>query len=236
MLSQIISIFGNITVFGFPIPPSMIITLAVLLWMLARIAQARRKSAAGARIGATFGAGLLKPLPGDVGLLAAIGEGGRVRETLGTLTLGTTPGLRLVWLAVSLLLIYVSQTTPGLWEFKPTAFPAEPATNGPFQLSMFGLIVSLTASGLSALGVFGFEARMDKDTLYICKYFYINRQYAWNDLISIKDNGQYDYVLRFKGGKSTKVTKYLVGMPQLLKFMGGVLEQNEAVNARTARS
>jgi hypothetical protein len=42
--------------------------------------------------------------------------------------------------------------------------------------------------------------------------------------------------LRFRSGQKAKVTKYLVGTPQLLKFIGNVLEQNEAMNAGTARS
>ena len=236
MLSQLVSVFGLVTVFGRAIPPSAIIAAAVVLWILARLAQSRRRYAAGGRIGRTVGARLIKPLPGDVGLLAMIGETGRVRETLGTLTLVTTPGLRLVWLAITLVLIYISTTTPGLWELRPIPIPDTLAKPGPMPFSMAGLLFCLAVSGLSALGVFGFEVQMDKDTLFITKYFYIKRQYAWNDLVSIKDNGQYDYVLQFKGGKSAKVTKYLVGMPQLLKFIGGVLEQNEAVNARTARS
>jgi hypothetical protein len=221
---------------GLHLPFWLLAGLGIAFAVLAAIMQSRRKSLARGRISTSIGGRLLTPLPGDLRLFASLGEGGRVIDTLGTLTLRTTPGLRLVWLAVSILVIYVAQTTPGLWQFQHIGSDVLTDTTSKVSPSLLGLCISLAICGLSGIGVFGFELRMDQKTLYITRHFYQHRQYAWDDLTSIEDNGQYDYVLRFRSGQKAKVTKYLVGTPQLLKFIGNVLEQNEAMNAGTARS
>lgn len=228
---------SQIPLFGLHLPFWALPGIGFALWVLATIVQVRRKSLTRGRMGTSLGGRVLSPLPSDLRLFAGLGEGGRVQDTLGTLTLRTTPGLRLVWLMVSCLLIYISQTTPGLWQIQQigTISPADTITPEGTS-SLLGLWITLAVCGLSAIGVFGFELRMDSKTLFITRHFYVKRDYAWDDLTAIEDNGQYDYILRFRTGQKAKVTKYLVGTPQLLKFIGNVLEQNEAAHARAARS
>jgi hypothetical protein len=221
--------------FGLHLPSWLLPGIGLFFWALALVMQARRKTLTRGRMGTSIAGRLLKPLPSDLQLFATIGETGQVQDSLGTLTLQTTPGLRLVWLAISILLVYVSHTTPGLWQLAPitsdTLIEDLSSTPPPvITLLLFSTIA------LSAIGIFGFELRMDSTTLNITRYFYRQRQFSWDDLIAIEDNGQYDYILLFRSGQKAKVTKYLVGTPQLLKFIGSVLEQNEAVNAGTTRS
>jgi hypothetical protein len=226
----------QLPLFGLHLPLWVLVGAGVAFAVLAAIMQGHRKSLTRGRMATSIGGRLLTPLPGDLRVFASLGEGGRVMDTLGTLTLRTTPGLRLVWLAVSILVIYISQTTPGLWEIQHVGSDALTDTTSKVSPSLLGLCISLAICGLSGIGVFGFELRMDQKTLYITRHFYQHRHYAWDDLTGIEDNGQYDYILRFRSGQKAKVTKYLVGTPQLLKFIGGVLEQNEAVHAGATRS
>ncbi len=225
----------QIPLFGLHLPSWLLATIGLIFWALAYVVGLRRKSVTRGRMGTSIGGRLLKPLPSYLRLFAAFGETARVQDTLSTLTLHTTPGLRLIWLAVSVLLIYVSYTTPGLWQLEPMTSDTlikDPSSTPP-PIIIFLLFSTIA---LSATGIFGFELRMDSTTLNITRYFYIQRQFSWDDLTGIEDNGQYDYILRFRTGQKARVTKYLVGTPQLLKFISNVLEQNEAAYAGATRS
>jgi hypothetical protein len=227
---------NQLPLLGLHIPMWLLAGLGFAITVLAAIMQSHRKSLARGRIGTSLGSRIMTPLPGDLRLFATLGESGRVIDTFGMLTLRTTPGLRLVWLAVSILVIYISQTTPGLWQIQRISSDTLTKMIPTDSTSLVGLWVSLAICGLSGIGVFGFELRMDSKTLHVTRHFYQHRQYTWDDLTAIEDNGQYDYILRFRSGQKAKVTKYLVGTRQLLKFIGGVLEQNEAAHAGATRS
>ncbi|MGB8811938.1 MAG: hypothetical protein WCC57_02025 [Paracoccaceae bacterium] len=219
----------QLSVFGLTVPPYVLIGLAVAAWIIATLAQRRRDTAFRGKMGQTLGSRLLRPLPSDLRVLATLGEGGRVQDTLGTITLRTTLGLRLIVILVSAALIYFLAKPPG--NDTGLSMPGDPFLVPP--LVAYGIYAAIA---LSVLGIFTYEVRTDHDILHTSKYLLLRHQYAWKDLISVQDTGQYEYVLTFRGGKKAKLMKYLVGMPRFLTFISEVIERNESLHARAARS
>lgn len=217
------------SVFGFTIPSYVLIALAMAAWLYSAIAQRQRERAFRGKMTQTTGSRLLRPLPADLRVLASLGESGKVQDTLGTITLRTTVGLRLVVLLVSAALVYFLVKPPtndlGL------SMPGTPMLVPPyFEYFIYAAIA------ISVLGIFTYEVQTDFDTLRTSKYLILKNEYAWKDLQSVQDTGHYDYVLTFRGGKKAKLMKYLVGMPRFLTFISEVIERNESQHARTARS
>lgn len=217
------------SVFGFTIPSYVLIVLALAAWLYSAIAQRQRERAFRGKIAQAPGSTLQGRLPNNLQVLATLGEGAKLQDTLGTITLRTTLGLRLVVLLVSAGLVYYLVNPPS--NDLGLAMPGKPALMPPY----FEYLI-YAAIALSVLGVFSYEVQTDFDTLRTSKYLVLKNEYAWKDLQSVQDTGHYDYVLTFRGGKKAKLMKYLVGMPRFLTFISEVIERNESQHARTARS
>ena len=71
-----------------------------------------------------------------------------------------------------------------------------------------------------------YEASYDDHILTAPNWFFQRRQYRWKDLISIRDNGHYYYVLRFADGQKLQVQKYLVGIRDFLTYARLQIEKN----------
>lgn len=95
-----------------------------------------------------------------------------------------------------------------------------------FQVS--GLIkIGVSALVLYAmLNMLTYEARYERQTLHIPNWAFQQREFNWKDLVSIKDNGHYLYVLRFSDGRKAELQKFLVGIPEFLSYAQDRINEN----------
>lgn len=144
-------------------------------------------------------------------LLARMGQNAQTRMSLDTVVMVPTMGLRLISLGCAGVLLWL------LW--------------GP---AMYGLLVGqglnllVSACIIYAVVYIAFyEATYNGDGISAPNWLFQTRHYPWEEFISIKDNGQYNYVLQFESGKM-HLQKYLVGMPTFFTFVAEVREMNKS--------
>ena len=146
--------------------------------------------------------------PQDV--IAAIGSNQSARMSLGTVIMTPTVGMRLISVLSSALILFL------LW--------------GPARSSMsMGLWADLFVCGMfiyMTLYIAGYEAKYDAEGLTAPNWFFQNRHYTWENLISIKDAGGHIYQLRFEGGK-VSLQKHLVGIATFLTFVSDIQEMRK---------
>ncbi len=195
-------------------------SVAIAVWARGR-ARARH-TPLGNRLGRTTMARLGSQLPGDLSLIATLGENAAPKMTVDTIEMHTTPGLRIISAVLSALFLAT------LWTggFAATGF-----------LPTQGIIPWLISAGvvIGMVEVFSYELRVDRHVMILTRFMFWRRVYSWDDLLGIDDDQNYQYVLAFAKGGRVKVLKHLVGMPGFLTFVAEVLARNEARNAGTAR-
>jgi hypothetical protein len=209
-----------VTQYFWMIPVVVFGSIAIGVWARARART--RHAPLGNRLGRTAMSRLGPRLPGDLSLIAALGENAAPRVTIDTLEMHTTLGLRIIALGLSGLFLAL------LWtgRFEMTGF-----------LPTSGLIPWLISVGvvIGMIEVFTYELRVDRNVMILTRFMFWRRVYSWDELLGIDDDQNYQYVLAFAKGGRVKVMKHLVGMPGFLTFVGEVLERNDARNAGTAR-
>jgi hypothetical protein len=206
-------------------PFVMIAGLAAGIWAHRR--DRARHAPLGDKLGRTAASYITRPLPGDISAIARLGEGQRPRETLGTTIMTTTPGLRLISLGLTLVLLGV------LWNMGQTADmqAGQPRTVESQWISfvMRGFLV------MGLIDMFTYDLQVNRTEMVLTRYGFWTRRFQWDDLLGIDDDRNYQYVLAFSKGGRVKLLKYLVGMPGFLKVVADVLARNEARHAGTAR-
>jgi hypothetical protein len=195
---------------------------SIALGVWARARQRKRHAPLGDSLGRTMMSRVAQPLPGDLSLIASLGENAAPRVTIDMIEMRTTLGLRIISLGLSTLFLVL------LWtgRFEMTGFMP---TNG-----VIPWIISL-AVVIGMVEVFTYELRLDRSIMILTRFMFWRRVYMWDDLMGIDDDQNYQYVLAFAKGGRVKVLKHLVGMPGFLTFVAEVLERNEARDAGTAR-
>jgi hypothetical protein len=209
-----------LTQYFWMIPAVVFGSVAIGVWARARARE--RHAPLGNRLGRTAMSTVAQPLPGDLSLIATLGENAAPRMTANMIEMRTTPGLRLISLGLSGLFLAL------LWTggFAVTGF-----------LPTQGVIPWLISAGvvIGMVEVFTYELRVDRSVMVLTRFMFWRRVYMWDDLMGIDDDQNYQYVLAFAKGGRVKVLKHLVGMPGFLTFVAEVLERNDARNAGTAR-
>ena len=154
----------------------------------------------------TLTAGLgIGSLVGLAALLARPGQNAQARMSLDAVVMVPTKGLRFISLGCSALILWFL-CGPGMAEFTT------------------GLTLNLMLSaGLiyAVLFIAGYEAKYNADGISAPNWLFQTKHYPWEEFISIKDNGQYNYVLSFESGRLI-LQKYLVGMATFLTFVSDV--------------
>jgi hypothetical protein len=209
-----------LTQYFWMIPAVVFGSVAIGVWARARARE--RHAPLGNRLGRTGLSRIADPLPGDLSLIATLGENAAPRMTVDTIEMQTTPGLRIISAGLSLLFLAL------LWTggFADTGF-----------LPTRGVIPWIITIGV-AIGmveVFTYELRVNRNVMILTRFMFWRRVYLWDDLLGIDDDQNYQYVLAFAKGGRVKVMKHLVGMPGFLTFVAEVLARNDARNAGTAR-
>jgi hypothetical protein len=209
-----------LTQYFWMIPVVVFGSIAIGVWSRGRASA--RHAPLGNRLGRTTMSRLAQPLPGDLSLIATLGENAAPRVTIDTIEMRTTLGLRIISVGLSSVLLVL------LWSggFVATGF-----------LPTHGVIPWIISVGLmiGMIEVFTYEMRVDRNVMILTRFRFWRRVYSWDDLLGIDDDQNYQYVLAFAKGGRVKVFKHLVGMPGFLTFVAEVLTRNEARNAGTAR-
>ena len=173
------------------------------------------------QIGGVFLTRPASPVDGPLSRLnpLRLGQNAEVRTSRNTILLRTTLGVRLWAVATNLLLNAV------LWIIAPGEMIA---------LGWPTILLSL-AGAIACLGLFLYEARLEYDRLIIRKWGLFHREYPWADLREIRDDGHYEYILRF-GKTDVRMPKHLVGVNGFLTFVQATIAGNIHQHARIARS
>lgn len=197
----------------------MILSLALALFGRRR-SRMRHQPLQG-RMGRTPLARFVQPLPGDIDMIARIGEIASPSQSAGTRVLRTTPGLRAISLGISAL---------GLMQLLTGVFV--PQGLSPENTPIVWVITILLAIGVSE--ILTYELQYDRHGMVLTRFMYWRRSFDWVHLMGIDDDQNYQYVLAFSKGGRVKLLKHLVGMPEFLTHVASVLDRNEASNAGTA--
>lgn len=174
------------------------------------------------RMGRTTLSRFAEPLPGDLDLIAQIGENRQPRQSAGTKVLHTTPGLRAISLGISALVLFFLMSGA----FVPQGL-------SPDNAAILWLVVAVLAMGV--VDVLTYELQYDRHGMVLTRFMYWRRSYDWVHLMGIDDDQHYQYVLAFSKGGRVKVMKHLVGMPEFLTLVAKTLDRNETPHAGTAR-
>ncbi|MGL4321959.1 MAG: hypothetical protein ACRCS3_13960 [Paracoccaceae bacterium] len=203
--------------------PAVILAVgSVVLGLKARRQARERHLPLQGRMGRTTLGRLAEPLPGDLDLIAHIGENRRPKETAGTQVLRTTLGLRAISLGLSALILFYMLSGA----FAPQGLSPENAV-------MMWILGGGIAIGI--LDVLTYELRYDRHGMVLTRFMYWRRSYDWVHLMGIDDDQHYQYVLAFSKGGRVKVMKHLVGIHEFLTLVAKTLDRNEAPHAGTAR-
>jgi hypothetical protein len=200
-------------------------TVAILSFALTVVARRRaraRHHPLQGRMGRTSLSRLVQPLPGDIDLIAQIGEHRTPRHSAGVQVLQTTVGLRAISLGLSALGVVLLAS--GV--FAPQGL-------SPDNMAIVWLFVAVLCVGVA--DVLSYELRFDRQGMVLTRFMYWRRSFEWSHLMGIDDDQNYQYVLAFSRGGRVKVMKHLVGMPGFLTHVASVLDRNEASHAGTAR-
>lgn len=205
----------------FWLAPTLIILSLALTISARRRARARQQPLQG-RMGRTTLSRFVQPLPGDIDLIAQIGENAKPKYTVGTSVLRTTLGLRAISLGISGLVIVLLLS--GV--FAPQGL-------SPDNTALVWLIAAFLAVGV--VDILTYELQCDRDAMVLTRFMYWRRSFEWTHLMGIDDDQNYQYVLAFSKGGRVKVLKHLVGMPEFLTHVATALDRNEVHHAGTAR-
>jgi hypothetical protein len=200
-------------------------TLIILSFALAISARRRarlRQGPVDAHMGRTTLGRFAQPLPGDIDLIARIGENAAPRQSAGTQVLHTTAGLRAISVGLSALLLVCLGA--GL-------FSAQGILMTDPRLFWLATVVL----GIGVTEILTYELQFDREGMVLTRFVYWRRSYEWAHLLGIDDDQNYQYVLAFSKGGRVKVLKHLVGMPGFLTQVAQILDRNEARHAGTAR-
>lgn len=167
---------------------------------------------------AKLGAGTL---PTDTGLIAGLGTKGEARQSLNESILRPSIGLRLLSIGLSSVMLAY------LWGLiHLPGVPKDVMAGVPYA--------EWVKAGLSLIIVYSvfyilfYEVRYDTFSLSAPNWFFVHREYTWKDLVSLKDNGHYLYILRFEDGRKAEVQKYLVGIREFLSYANDRVAANRA--------
>ncbi len=205
----------------FWLAPTLII-LSIALSVSARRRARLRDQPLQGRMGRTTLSRLVQPLPGDIDLIAQIGETAKPKHSAGTHVLRTTIGLRAISLGLSALILV-------LLSFNLFAQQGLSAENTPLGW-FIGVFLAI-----GVLDILTYELQCDRHGMVLTRFMYWRRSYEWAHLMGIDDDQNYQYVLAFSKGGRVKVLKHLVGMPEFLTLVASALDRNETRNAGTAR-
>jgi hypothetical protein len=195
---------------------------SVVLGLIGRRRTRQRHAPLAGRMGRTTLGRFAEPLPGDLDLIAQIGEGRRPQQSAGAQVLRTTLGLRAISLGLSgLVLFYLLSGA-----FVPQGVSPE---------SDAILWLSVAVLGIGVMDVLTYELQYDRHGMVLTRFIYWRRSYDWVHLMGIDDDQHYQYVLAFSKGGRVKVMKHLVGMPEFLTLVAKTLDRNDTPHAGTAR-
>jgi hypothetical protein len=205
----------------FWLAPALIILSLAISMHARRRARARHHPLEG-RMGRTTLSRLVRPLPGDIDLIAQIGEAAQPKHSAGTQVLRTTIGLRAISMGLSSLILVV--LTSG-------SFAAQGLS--PQNTPIIWALVIFLAVGV--MDILTYELQYDRHGMVLTRFVYWRRSYEWAHLMGIDDDQHYQYVLAFSKGGRVKLLKHLVGMPEFLTLVASTLDRNEDRHAGTAR-
>lgn len=161
-------------------------------------------------------------LPFSAGVVARSGTGRAADRMIDEHVLRPTLGVRAVSLISAGAILFVIWGTPG----------ALVPSDGPITWGLTALIA------YSVVYLFSYELRYDRDRIIAQGWAFNRREHAWRDLVRIRDNGHYLYVLNFEDGSRLEVQKYLAGMPDFLTFAQTRIAENlrgECQNSRKSK-
>ena len=138
--------------------------------------------------------------------IALIGRNARPDETLGTLRLRATLGLKavywLVCLAIAVSLNIMQAPVIGI------------------ESLLFALVLAM------ALHVSFYEISYDRQTVTLPRWWFGRSTRKWKDLLAVSVRDGWFMVFHFDDGQSIYVHKYVVGYPQLLETARKAAREN----------
>ena len=191
-----------------------ILAFAVLAGLrLRRLWRGERRASDGIARTNTFGGSL----PAELRLAVSAGGSRPAHETLGEKFLRPTLGLRLVSLVLpALALIYLAQAhqMPGL---------IDDGFTRTIEWGLGGLML------YSILYINTYQLRYDSYRFAHRGPAFTTREIVWKDVLSIRDDGAYFYVIRDINGGKASVPKYLTGIEDFLTVVQTQIARNDTL-------
>ncbi|MCG3269124.1 hypothetical protein [Yoonia sp. I 8.24] len=149
-------------------------------------------------------------LPTDISLIAGVGKNAAPQQSLNETVLHPTIGLRLISLGVSGTLLWM------VW-----LNGADYVPDAPYLKEVVSAVVAY-----SLLYTNLYELRYDQHGVIHKDWFFREVDFAWRDIVSLRDNGHYAYIVRTADGKKVEVLKYLIGIRPFLTYAHAQIEKN----------
>ena len=136
-------------------------------------------------------------------LLATLGMGRAVRQTLDSYRLPASVGLKIfAWGLAGLVFWYAARMNAMGPEMNSGA------------VMMFGLLILTTYIALHATF---YEIRFDRDTITLPTWWFTHRTFDWRDFEGMVNHGSWMMIFLFRGNREVRVHKYVVGYPLLVE-------------------
>lgn len=175
-------------------------------YIIDRIGRRRQSAAGDLHIPKAHGIPALNP----GALMARIGADAPAHQSLGTVTMRPTIGIKAFGIGIIGLMLYIMSGEHG------ATFRQDPLSLAIVGCTVFYVVVFLMR----------YEVIYDNEGVTIPGLLFGHKTHEWADLISIKQTDEVTYTLRFDTG-TAKVRKFLVGMPTFLTFVAEVRELNK---------
>ena len=156
-------------------------------------------------------------LPVDLSLIAEAGRKGEAPRTFQEHYLRPTIGLRAIMLGFPVLLYFIL----GTLEEQSIGMEDDPLTLWA-SLLLFAIMVH------NIIYFFTYELRYDDVRIIHRSWFYRSVALKWSELLTMRDDGMYLYILRSQNGKKAYVPKHLIGIEDFVRTVNAAIARNDS--------
>ncbi|EBA13819.1 hypothetical protein [Roseobacter sp. CCS2] len=193
------------------------VAAAILLTLRLRNRLSNREKDPSAGVQKTLIAKLDGGLPLDLSLIAGAGRRGQAPQTFQDTYLRPTIGLRLIMFGFPVLLYFILQSLEAVQGIHAGGVNLTAAFSAILLVLMIHNIVYFNI----------YELRYDDRRILHRTWFYRQIELPLSQLLSIRDDGMYFYILRADDGKTAYIPKHLIGIEDFVRTVRASIAKNE---------
>ncbi|PJI86137.1 hypothetical protein BC777_2495 [Yoonia maricola] len=195
----------------------MVLAAVVLLILRLRNGPPYRKNPPSAGVQKTLIARLDGGMPLDLSLIAGAGRNGQAPQTFQDTYLRPTIGVRLIMFGFPVLLYFILQSLEAVQGTHPDG------TNWNYVFS--AVLLVLMVHNIIYFSIY--ELRYDDTRIVHRTWYYQRLEMPLSQLLSIRDDGMYFYILHSDNGRKAYIPKHLIGIEDFVRVVRAAIARND---------